>query len=117
MPAITESQLKLQTSQYLQILENQGKLIWLRLNAGGIVIEGEKRRYFQGVKPGCADFLVLKRASITRYYDSCQAIFIETKSTDGRQSQKQKDFQVLVERQGAAYHIVKSLEDIERILE
>jgi len=37
-----EGSLKSAVEGYLTILQNQGKLIFLRLNAGGIVIEGEK---------------------------------------------------------------------------
>lgn len=115
-----ESDLKSQVSQYLQYLENQGRLCFLRLNAGRFVFEDKygKRRVYMGARPGCADYLILTNNS---RYDApnkleCIPIFIELKATKGKQTSEQQLFQHLVERQGAEYSMVRSLEDLQGIL-
>ena len=98
-----EGSLKSAVEGYLTILQNQGKLIFLRLNAGGIVIEGEKRRYFQGAKPGTADLEVIMGG---------KTIFLELKNKKGELSLAQKAFRDAVRAQGAEFYIVKSLDDL-----
>ena len=102
-----EGSLKSTVSDWLQIQENQGKLIFLRLNAGGIVIEGEKRRYFRGVKRGAADFEVITDGRV---------IFLELKSKNGKQNKEQKLFERKVKSFGCEYHIIRSFEELENVL-
>jgi hypothetical protein len=42
--------------------------------------------------------------------------FIEVKTDVGRQSDKQKEFQTLVENQGFKYYLIKSLEKFKEIV-
>ncbi len=114
-----EGDLKATVQDYLQLLENQGKLCYLRLNAGCIVIEDDKtgeHRFFTGAKRGCADLLVLRAKSMRHYNDSCRVMFIELKSLKGKLSKNQIEFRELVERQMCEYHIARSFEDVQEIL-
>ena len=112
-----EGSLKSTVKDYLQLLENQGKLWFTQLNAGGIVIEGEKRRYFQGVKRGTADFEVIMEVD-DKYYGRSypRAIFLELKSEKGKQTKEQKEFEQSVKDFGCEYHIVRTLEELESVL-
>lgn len=45
-----------------------------------------------------------------------KVLFIEVKDDKGRQSDKQKEFQQTVELLGFEYHLVRSLEDFQKII-
>ena len=56
-----EKDLKRTVEDYLQYQQNQGKLVYLRLNAGDFIeVRGETRRRVKGCPKGTADFLVLQ---------------------------------------------------------
>ena len=62
-----------------------------------------------GMKSGVSDLIVLQPN---------RCIFVEVKTEIGRQSDKQKDFQNLVENLGFEYWIIRSLEEFkQKILE
>ena len=48
--------------------------------------------------------------------ENVRLIFLELKGDKGKQRPEQKEFQKLVENQGASYFIIRSLEDLEEIL-
>ena len=104
-----ESELKLQVAQYLAILEAQGKLCWIRLNAGQFVFEDKngKRRHYSGARKGCSDFLILIPGHV---------IFLELKSTTGKMSEYQKEFANLVNFFGAEYRVAKDFDRVQEIL-
>ncbi len=56
-----------------------------------------------GVLPGVSDMIYLG--------DNGQIVFMEFKLIDGRQSQKQEEWQELVESLGYKYVIIRSIED------
>ncbi|MDD5081754.1 MAG: VRR-NUC domain-containing protein [Dehalococcoidales bacterium] len=114
-PAMSESALKLGCEQYLTYLQNAGKLVYIRLNAGDFILqgkEGEFRRRVKGARKGTADLLVIYGAQ-----GLAQIVFLELKSTKGKQSPEQKGFQAEVEAHGCRYFIVRSQEELEKILE
>lgn len=131
-PKISESQLKLAVSDYLEYGLNQGKWYADRLNSGEIIaVAGNSRRRIKLCREGTADFMVIKARPIARLAlaDSkepigwahdvigCRLIFLELKSDKGKQSPEQGAFQKLAEAQGAEYHIIRSLEDLQAVLE
>ena len=95
-----EGELKKLVIDYLHIKQNQGELMFLRLNAGMILI-GKRR--IQLVPPGTADFLVIQRG---------EAIFIELKGERGKLTEAQEEFGVIAEHHGAKYIVARSLEDL-----
>jgi hypothetical protein len=44
-------------------------------------------------------------------------IFLELKAPRGKQTKQQKEFQAMVEAIGAEYNIVRSVEDLQRVME
>ena len=122
--AISEAQLKASISDYLQFLQNLGRLIFLRLNAGSFILtdkDGNFRRRVQGAKAGTADYIVILKVLIPAYpthvaVEALRVIFLELKSTKGRQTPEQKEFQEMVEAQGCGYRIIRSLEELQEII-
>lgn len=60
-----------------------------------------------GLKHGVSDLIVLLEN---------KTIFVEIKTTTGRQSPHQKDFQAHVESLGFPYHLCRSLEDFKEVI-
>ncbi len=121
-----EADLKRCVADYLQFGTNQGRWYADRLNSGEvIVIAGQSRRRVKLCKEGTADFYVLIQPSLVfrrlkpighsddRY---CRLIFLELKSEKGKQRPEQVAFQKLIESQGAEYHLIRSIEDLELVL-
>ena len=115
---MSEADLKRTVADYLNVLQNQGKLMFLRLNAGSFILtdkDGNFRRRVQGVKAGTADFIVIRscfeKSCIQRIVD-----FIELKSERGKQTKEQKEFQELAENNGCGYYIIRTLEELQLII-
>lgn len=116
-----EADLKLVVSEYLQYGHNQGRWYADRLNSGEvIVVAGQSRRRVKLCREGTADFMVIQKATIVgldRIEDCIRVIFLELKGNKGKQRPEQGAFQKVVESQGASYFIIRSIEDLENILE
>mgnify|MGYP001582166877 CR=1 FL=1 len=115
---MSEADLKRTCEDYLQLLQNGGKLIFLRLNSGNLVVsnpDGSYRRRIRGCPSGTADYIIIRsclgESCILRIVD-----FIELKSVKGRQSPDQLAFEDLVTKQGCGYHIVRTLEELQLII-
>jgi len=113
-----EADLKLAVSDYLQYGTNQGRWYADRLNSGEvIVVAGQSRRRVKLCREGTADFMVIKEYRV--WADNsfhCRVIFLELKGDKGKQRPEQREFQKLVEAQGAEYFIVHSIEELEAVL-
>ena len=120
MTTLREADIKRAVDDFLTYQQNLGKLVFLRLNSGDFIeTRGETRRRIRGCPKGTADYLVLHEGGelfATDKLFACMCVFIELKSPAGKQSKEQKEFQALVEAQGAEYHIVRSVSELERIL-
>ncbi len=102
------TELKQVVEQYLAILENQGHLMWDRLNSGSVLVAAGPKKYRVNLcRPGTADYYVLMTG---RLY------FMETKSTKKDPSKEQLTFLQLVHEHGAKYHVIRSLEDLQHAL-
>ncbi len=109
-----ENELKTTVADYLQIGMNQGKWYYDRLNSGDFIeVRGDTRRRIKGCRKGTADFLVLQK---TGCWGTPRVLFVELKGDKGRQNEEQREFQHLVEEQGAMYAIIKSVEELEEVL-
>ena len=110
MNMTTEADLKAICEEYLAILEKQGKLMFLRLNAGSWLLpnnDGTMRRV-KGCRAGTADLLVLK---------SGRSIFVELKPPQGTANREQREFGYLAQYHGAEYHVAHSLEELQEAIE
>ena len=102
------TELKPLIEQYLAILENQGHLMWDRLNSGSVLVSAGPKKYkVQLCRPGTADYYVLRDG---------QLYFLETKSTKGKLRPDQEAFAELATRHDACYRVIRSLEDVQRVL-
>jgi hypothetical protein len=101
-----ESLVKNSIVHYLQMLENQGRLYFIRNNtySGYLSFSPTQRGHYtrQG-KIGCSDIIIFMKDSV---------IFCECKSDTGEQSVEQKDFQKKIEALEYYYIIVRSLDDL-----
>lgn len=112
-----EADLKLAVSEYLQYGTNQGRWYADRLNSGEvIVIAGQSRRRVKLCREGTSDFFLFRSVNVGGA-SFLKLMFLELKSEKGRTSPAQNAFKIVIEEQGAEYHIVRSIEDLENILE
>jgi hypothetical protein len=99
-----ESQL---TPDILLALCGTGEVLLERNNIGMAWMKNGKPVKFGVGGPGGADFVGTYRG---------RALYVEIKTPTGRQSPEQKTFQAKVERHGAIYRIVRSVEDAQAFL-
>jgi len=114
---MTEAELKVSVTKYLDFLQNLGKLMWFRLNSGDFIeVRGNTRRRIRGCKKGTADFMIIRIDGSLRGLKVPNVTFIELKSKTGKQSTEQGEFQDKVVQFGCGYYIVRSLKKLEDIL-
>jgi hypothetical protein len=94
-------------------------VVWYRnnnLNNNNIIFsvpnEGKsaKEQMFKkatGLMSGVSDLICINNGEV---------LFVECKDLKGKQSEKQKDFQKTIELQGFKYHLVRSLEEFQKII-
>ena len=114
---ISEGQLKRAVEDYLTIKQNQGKLMFRRLNSGGAYLPNGKGGFYkiQLCEKGTADYEVQywgHQIFEGRHYILPFTAFLELKSPTGKQSKEQKEFQKLVESFGCEYLIVRDVETL-----
>lgn len=110
--AVKETAIQAAIITYLGILENQGKIWFTRLNNIPPVNKGADgkmmfRRLPRGAKRGIPDILVITKG---------KTIGLEVKTPTGRQSKEQKDVECHFKRHGQEYYVVRSLEEVENIM-
>lgn len=96
---MTEAQLQKSICDYLQYLENQGKLVYCRTSVGAI--KTDTGRYFKTGKKGWPDITVLCNG---------QFLGIEVKSMRGKVSDEQYQMGALINQLGGFYVIARSLQ-------
>ena len=112
---MTEAELKSSVQDYLKYGMNQGRWYADRLNSGmAYVKRGEKYYAIRLCEKGTADFFVLMK--FPWGIGTPRVIFLEIKGDKGKQSDDQKLFEAEVERQGASYAVIRSIEDLEEAL-
>lgn len=89
---------------YLQILENQGKLFFQRTNNIAVSDIRDGKRFFRampkGAHKGFPDLIIIKNGAL---------IGIEVKSKKGKQSKEQKKIEEQFIKNGATYFVVSDL--------
>lgn len=70
-------------------------------------LKEQLRKKATGLMAGVSDLIVIHNGNV---------LFVEVKDHKGRQSEKQKQFQELVEAQGFKYYLVRSLEEFKNII-
>jgi len=85
---------------------NERYLLHANNNNSVNAIKGNQNRSI-GVVAGVADM---------EYYRGGKVVFIELKRGNGRQSDKQREFQKRVEAEGIRYEIIRSLEEFKELI-
>ncbi len=112
---ISEKDLQRGVSDYLQIGMNQGKWWFTRLNSGmAYKKHGDKYYAIKLCEKGTADFVFMKSCFENKnpWMPQTIVIFLELKSTKGKQTQEQQDFQKMAEAQGCEYCVIRSIDEL-----
>ena len=91
---------------YLQYLENQHKLLYIKQNSGALPTA--RGGFIRFGKRGAADFMVLIQGGKT--------LNLEVKNEKGRQTDSQLTYELKLKKLGHKYYIVRSLDEVEKIL-
>ena len=104
-----ETQIQSSIIDYLQVLENQGKLFLHRVNNMGVYDPKRKayRVFPKGAKKGFPDIIVIKNGFL---------IGLEVKTGKGEQSVNQIEIEKEFKKHGAAYYVVRSLDEVIEII-
>jgi hypothetical protein len=113
MPKVSESQVVRQILDYLAA----EKIFAFRLNTSATKIGN---RFFRAhsLGPGAADILAFDSGNVWcdgHVFRALRPIWIECKSSTGKQSWEQKSFQTYVESLGHKYVIARSVDDIKAL--
>lgn len=110
-----ETQIQTAIIYLLSFYENQGKLFFNRMNNIPTPIKDRVtgktlgyRKLSMGAKKGIPDIWVIKDG---------KTIGLEVKAPKGTQQKEQKDIEERFKRNGAEYHIVRSVEDVKKVLD
>ncbi len=104
-----EAKIQAEIVKYLSDLRKQGGLEFFCVPneaASNAVRQGQM--IAMGLRPGVSDLVVL--------FAGGKVLFLEVKNETGVQRDSQKKFQDTVQRLGFEYFIVRSTEDVKRIL-
>lgn len=104
-----EKQIQKTCMDYLQVLEAQGKLYFFRSQAGAVntVRRNGSKGFFRTGRVGAPDITVCYNGKF---------IGLEIKNEKGKQSEAQKEAQKQIEATGGYYFVVRSLEELIKIL-
>jgi hypothetical protein len=107
---ISEKDIQKSVIDYLNILENQGKIYFIRTNsfAGYIKRRNGTYGWIQNNKSGCPDIIVCGHSG--------KFIGLEIKVFSGKQSDYQKLAEADIRKAGGEYYIVRSVEDVKMII-
>ena len=94
---------------YLELLENQGKLYFFRSQAGAVhTIRGNgSKGFFRTGRAGAPDITVCYKGKF---------VGLEIKNEKGKQSAYQEQAQKQIEKTGGYYFIVRSLDELVKLL-
>lgn len=101
-PKISEANVKKACLHYLQI---KGYFWWQINNTGIWDTEKQVFRRSQTLRPGVSDAMVLVNGILYA---------LEFKSSTGRLSEAQKEFQHQIEANGGIYLVVRSIDDLQK---
>ncbi|RJQ67350.1 MAG: VRR-NUC domain-containing protein [Desulfobacteraceae bacterium] len=100
-----ESGIQTAIEQYLNYLENQGRLVYIKNNSGALKTND---RFIRFGKKGSPDFFV--------FLHNGRCIHLEVKNEKGKQNDNQKAYQSKIEKLDHTYLIARSIDDVENCL-
>ncbi|MDP7281777.1 MAG: hypothetical protein QGG39_18080 [Candidatus Poribacteria bacterium] len=102
-----ESQIQSAIEEYLKLLEGSGRLCYIKNNSGAQ--KTQQGSFLRFGKKGSPDFLLFRAGG--------KCVHLEVKSSQGRQTDSQRQYQSLVESLGHRYAIVRSVGQAKDLLE
>lgn len=95
---------------YLKMLKNQGKLLYVRNNSfqGSFERPDGSQGYIRNNMPGSPDLFVFVNKGV--------CIGFELKSAIGRQTPEQKEWERIATKLGHKYYMIRSVEELAKIL-
>ena len=113
---IKEADVKRTCEHYLTVMESQGKLFFMRLNAGDFIeTRGDSRRRIKGAPKGTSDLVVFHSGEGAHKLLTL-VTFVECKSSTGKQSPDQVEFEIKVKGHNCRYVIVRSVDELMEVL-
>jgi deoxycytidylate deaminase len=103
---VRESYIITAINHYLELLENQGRLVFFRNNSGALI--NQHGRFIRFGKAGAPDFMV--------YLLDGRCVHLEVKNEKGKQSPNQLEYQAKIEKLGHRYCIVRSVDEVEILI-
>lgn len=126
MIELSEAEVKRGVTDYLEIMQAQGRLVYFRLNAGDFIeVRGNTRRRIKGAPKGTFDFIVIQPGQVHVEYIGKQygpevpvsfVTFIECKSSKGKTTKEQDEFAAQVTKLHCRCHIVRSVDELQEVL-
>jgi hypothetical protein len=101
-----ESAIQTAILNLLQLHQNMGHLYYIRNNSGAVV--NQQGRFIRMGRRGSADIIV--------FFNGGETQFWEVKNEKGKLNQNQKGFRDYITSIGFKYHIVRSIDDAEKLL-
>ncbi len=89
------------------LLHSEPRCVIFSVPNEGMDIREQRKKIATGLMAGVSDLIVVLPDVV---------LFIEVKDDRGTQKPKQKDFEEIVKNLGYNYHIVRSLEDFQKII-
>ena len=93
-------------NHYLNYLENQKKLVFIRNNSGAFI--NPRGNFFKMGRPGSPDFFIFLKDG--------KSLHLEVKNEKGRQNVRQLDYEMKIANLGHRYCIVRSVTEVERLI-
>lgn len=105
----SEAEIKKAILDYLQYLENLKKVVAIRNNSfcGKLISPNGREGYIKNNKPGAPDIICCYHGRF---------IGLEVKSEKGKQTDEQKLFQEKLEKVGGQYFVVRSLDEVRKLI-
>jgi len=103
-----EAELKRTVEEYLQIAQNQGRLIFNRQNSGEVLVKRGSRYYRLNLcQTGTPDYIVHKEG---------KTFYLEIKGDKTRVTKGQQIFASALRALGIPVYVIKSFDDLEAVL-
>jgi hypothetical protein len=113
MDTIKEADISRACLEYLEAM----RIMYLRLNSGDVFRPGAEGKMYRvkGCPKGTADVLILSHHEVLHCIGP-RPIFVEFKSSKGKQTEEQAIFERDVESLGYEYYLIRSIDELIEVL-
>jgi hypothetical protein len=114
MDTIKEADISRACLEYLEAM----RIMYLRLNSGDVFRPGAAGKMYKvkGCPKGTADLLILAHRRKPLTPSTPRPVFVEFKSSKGKQTEEQAIFERDVESLGYEYYLIRSIDELIEVL-